>query len=129
MVSKSYVPKVPLGIALGLLGVMLLWITASSSSIGSRQVLVPQAAWCLGCQLFLSRKNADAYREDWASMLALNAPLLLLFLVDVVVGLARALLSGDSILVRGQGDVALLLVAACGATYTGAVLASLLART
>jgi len=79
---------------------------------------VALAAYCCLCQFFLSRKNADAYRTDWPVMLALDATELVLFVIMARGGDREAFLS------QGPG----ILLATCGGTYLGAVVASLTAR-
>ena len=79
---------------------------------------VALAAYYCFCQFFLSRKNADAYREDWPVMLVLDAPVLVLVLIMVLVE------KWDVILSQGPG----MLLATCGGTYLGAVVASLTAK-
>ena len=79
---------------------------------------VALAAYYCFCQFFLSRKNADAYRKDWPVMLVLDAPVLVLVLIMVLVE------KWDVILSQGPG----MLLATCGGTYLGAVVASLTAK-
>jgi putative effector of murein hydrolase len=70
------------------------------------------------CQFLLSRTNPDAYRKDWPFMLALDAtPFVVVFIMVLVE--KRAV-----ILEQGPG----ILLAACGGTYAGAVVASFTAK-
>jgi len=66
----------------------------------------------------LSRGNPDAYRKDWLIMLGLDATLLLVFLNTVLAERREVILS------QGLG----ILLSCCGATFAGAVAASLWAR-
>ena len=120
----GHLPKVPIALLLGLVGFMLTWVTGSSG--GWRAVCITQAAWCFVCQFLLSWGNVNAYRTDWASMLALNAPVLLLVLGGIVAGALQVLAKTSGW--NGLGESALLLLTICGGTYAGAGLASVLAR-
>ena len=101
---------------LGLLGFLVVMFVGETAGLVAGFVALG-AYYCF-CQFFLSRKNPDAYREDWPLMLALDAILLLVVFVMVLVEKWPVILS--------QGP--LFLLGGCGGTYLGAVVASLTAK-
>jgi len=76
------------------------------------------AAYFFICQFLLSRGNPDAYRKDWPVMLALDAILLVALFFMILAERREVVLS------QGLG----ILIFCCGATFAGAVAASIAAR-
>ena len=108
--------KVVTAFLLGLFGFFVMMFVGETA--GMVAGLVATAACYCFCQFFLSRKNADAYRKDWPVMLVLDAVVLVGLLIMVLVEMR------DVILSQGPG----ILLATCGGTYLGAVVASLTAK-
>src|SRR5664279_5065138 len=106
-------PKIVIAFLLGLFGFFVMMFVGETA--GQVAGFVALAAYCCFCQFFLSRKNADAYRKDWPVMLALDAVVLAGLVIMVLVE------KRDVILSQGPG----ILLATCGGTYLGAVVASL----
>jgi hypothetical protein len=79
---------------------------------------VTLGVYCFLCQFLLSRKNVNAYRKDWPVMLALDA--VWLFILCVM------FLKEKQNVIQSQGPA--ILLATCGATYLGSVVASLTAK-
>jgi hypothetical protein len=108
--------KVVIAFFLGVIGLFMMMFVGETA--GMVAGLVATAACYCFCQFFLSRKNADAYRKDWPVMLVLDAVVLVGLLIMVLVE------KRDVILSQGPG----ILLATCGGTYLGAVVASLTAK-
>jgi hypothetical protein len=108
--------KTVIALGLGLFGFFVLAFVGEMAGLVAGFFALA-AYFCL-CQFLLSRKNADACRTDWPVMLALDAIVVVLLLIMVLVE------KRDVILSQGPG----ILLATCGGTYLGAVLASLTAK-
>lgn len=108
--------KVVIAFFLGVFGLFVGFGVGEGSGLVAGCVALG-AHFCL-CQFLLSRKNANAYRKDWPAMLALDA--VWLFILCVM------FLKEKQNVIHSQGPG--ILLATCGATYLGAVVASLAAR-
>ena len=109
-------PKTLIAFLLGLFAFVVVMAVGEGSVLLAGFVAL--AVYCCLCQFLLSRKNADAWRTDWLVMLSLDAIMLISVVIMVLVE------KRDVILSQGPG----MLLATCGGTYLGAVLASLAAR-
>ena len=105
-----------IAVFLGVFGLFLGFFIGEGAGIAAMGVALG-TYFCL-CQFFLSRKNPNAYREDWPVMLALDAAWFCVF-----IGMVFAANRAD---ILSQGPAMVLGV--CGGTYLGAVVASLAAR-
>jgi hypothetical protein len=108
--------KILLAFFLGLFSFFVLMFVGETASFPAG--VAAMAAYLCFCQFLLSRKHVDAHRNDWSLMLALDAVPLLAVLMMFVVEKQQVILS--------QGPA--ILLATFGATYLGAVVASLTAR-
>jgi len=107
--------KVAIALFLGVIGLFIGFGVGEGSGLVAGFVTL--GVYCFLCQFLLSRKNVNAYRKDWPVMLALDA--VWLFILCFLV-----LMEKDFIHSQGPG----ILLATCGATYLGAVAASLTAK-
>lgn len=87
-------------------------------TFGLLAAFVALAIYFFLCQFLLSKRHADALREDWPVMLALDAAMLASFALMLVLEKASVILS------QGPG----ILFATLGGTCGGAAAASLCAR-
>jgi hypothetical protein len=101
---------------LGVIGLFIGFGVGESSGLVAGFVTL--GVYCFLCQFLLSRKNVNAYRKDWPVMLVLDAVVLVGLLIMVLVEKREVILS------QGPG----ILLATCGGTYLGAVVASLTAK-
>ena len=108
--------KVVIAFFLGVIGLFIGFGVGEGS--GLVVGFVTLGVYCLLCQFLLSRKNVNAYRQDWPVMLALDAAWL--FILGVMS------LKEKQNFLQSQGPE--ILLATCGATYLGAVVASLAAK-
>ena len=109
-------PKVVIAFFLGVIGLFIGFGVGEGSGLVAGFVTL--GVYCFLCQFLLSRKNVKAYRKDWLIMLALDA--LWLFILCVM------FLKEKQNVIHSQGPG--ILLATCGATYLGAVVASLAAK-
>ena len=116
-------PKVLAAFFLGVLSFFLMFLLGETATYyfgdtGLIPTFILLAAYFFFCQFRLSRGRADALRQDWPIMLALDAvPLLMVF------GIVLAQ-RWPVILAQGLG----LLLSSCGGTLAGAFAASRAAR-
>ncbi len=108
--------KVVIAFLLGIIGLFIGFEVGEGAGIAVGFVTL--GVYCFVCQFLLSRKNANAYRKDWPVMLALDAAWLCILCV--------MFLKEHQNLMDSQGPA--ILLATCGATYLGAVVASLTAK-
>jgi hypothetical protein len=109
-----------IGFLLGFLSPLIFFVIGeqlviSLGSAGVYATCLLMAACFFICQFQLSRGHANAVRRDWPIMLALNVVPLLMVIIMVI--------GGDDI---APGLKALL--ACCGGTFAGAVVAAQIAR-
>lgn len=107
--------KVVIAFFLGVIGLFIGFGVGEGSGLVAGFVTL--GVYCFLCQFLLSRKNV-AYRKDWPVMLALDA--VWLFMLCVM------FLKEKQNVIHSQGPG--ILLATCGATYLGAVVASLTAK-
>jgi hypothetical protein len=101
---------------LGLVSFLLLMFVGEAAGLPA--AFASLAVYFFVSQLLLSRGNRDAWRADWPIMLTLVAvPLLSVVIMSLVE-------RPDVVLSQGPGT----LLASCGGTFAGAVVASLAAR-
>lgn len=116
-------PKVLVAFFLGVLSFFLMFLIGETAihylgNTGLIPTFILLAAYFFFCQFRLSRGRADAIRQDWLIMLALDAvPLLMVF------GIVLAQ-TWPVILAQGLG----ILLSCCGGTLAGALAASRAAR-
>ena len=108
--------KVVVAFFLGVIGLFIGFGVGEGSGLVAGFVTL--GVYCFLCQFLLSRKNVNAYRKDWPVMLALDA--VWLFILCVM------FLKEKQNVIHSQGPA--ILLATCGATYLGAVVASLTAK-
>ena len=115
--------KEPVALVLGVFSFFLFFFIGETASFhwgdtGLIVAFIMMAAYFFICQFLLSRGNPDAHRKDWTVMLALDVIWIVLLIV-MVFGEKR-----EVVLSQGLG----ILVACFGATWAGALAASLAAR-